>query len=245
MPKTYFEAVGEFHRVFGHPIASTRQTHLITENPKLVQFRIDLIDEEFQEMLQAVAENNITEVLDAAGDLTYVVNGMAQVFGIDMDLDIYNKIEDFECILPETLQKNLITQDPELVQHRMTLISISIEKLKYAVADNDVTIVADALADIMCYINGLSKVFGFDLYTVFRLVHESNMSKLCRNESEAMDTIKHYKTLPGFEDIPVSYRPSTASNASDDSYYVIYNSDTGKILKSMYFNLPDFSCLTN
>lgn len=154
---TNFESVGQFHEVFGHPKPSTLQKNIIVENPKLAQFRLSLIQEEFNELKEGVNENNMTEVIDALGDILYVVYGMGQAFGIDLD-------------------------------------------------------------------------------KAFKIVHESNMSKLCKNETEAMETIEHYKTLPGFENVNVRYRVS-----SDGSYYVIYNGETGKILKSKYFKLPDFS----
>lgn len=154
---TNFESVGQFHEIFGHPKPATLQKNVIAENPKLVKFRLSLIEEEFNELKEAVSENNMTEVVDALGDILYVVYGMGQALGIDLD-------------------------------------------------------------------------------EAFKIVHQSNMSKLCFNEDQAKETIEHYKTLPGFENVDVQYRLS-----SDEKYYVIYNADTGKILKSKYFKLPDFT----
>ncbi|XWV25221.1 nucleoside triphosphate pyrophosphohydrolase [Tupanvirus deep ocean] len=154
---TNFQCVGEFHEVFGHPKPATLQKNILSENPKLAQFRLSLIREEFNELNHAVEQNDMVEVIDALGDILYVVYGMGQAFGIDLD-------------------------------------------------------------------------------RAFRIVHASNMSKLCKNEQEAKETIEHYKTVPGFENVEVKYRL-----ASDGKHYVIYNSETGKILKSKYFTLPDFS----
>lgn len=154
---TNFQSVGQFHEIFGHPKPSTLQKNILTENPKLAQFRLDLISEEFNELKKAVSENNMTEVIDALGDILYVVYGMGQAFGIDLD-------------------------------------------------------------------------------KAFKIVHESNMSKLCRNQDEAIETVEYYKTLPGFENVKVGYRPSV-----EPGYYVVFNIDTGKILKSKYFKLPDFN----
>lgn len=154
---TNFELVGQFHQVFGHPKHNTLQKDIILENPKLSQLRLDLIAEEFDELKCAVEENNMTEVIDALSDILYVVYGMGQAFGINLDKS-------------------------------------------------------------------------------FKIVHASNMTKLCKNEKEAQETILHYKTLPGFENTDVRYRLS-----SDGKNYTIYNAETGKILKSKYFTLPDFS----
>lgn len=157
MSMTNFESVGQFHKVFGHPSPDTLQKNIILENPKLVRLRMALISEEFGELTDAIKENNMTEVIDALTDILYVVYGMGQAFGIDLDKS-------------------------------------------------------------------------------FKLVHASNMTKLCRNESEAKETIEHYKTLPGFENTDVQYRLSP-----DGQNYTIYNAANGKILKSKYFKLPDFS----
>lgn len=156
---TNFESVGQFHEVFGHPKPSTLQKDILVNNPKLAQFRLDLIEEEVKELNKAVDENNMTEVIDALGDILYVVYGMGHAFGINLD-------------------------------------------------------------------------------NAFKIVHESNMSKLCNNETQAKETIEYYKTLSGFENVDVRYRLST-----DGNYYVIYNAETGKILKSKYFKLPDFTNL--
>lgn len=158
-PPTDFELVRQFHQVFGHPCPDTLQKSIITENPCLTNFRLDLIEEEFNELKDAVRNNDMNGVIDALFDLKYVVNGMAIVFGIDLD-------------------------------------------------------------------------------EAFRIGHESNMSKLCRSESEAEETIQHYKTLPEFENVEVSYRRS-----SDGKYFVIYNAHTDKILKSKNWHPPDFSSL--
>lgn len=137
---------------------------------------------------------------------------------------------------PDTIQKNIMIDNPKLTQFRISLIEEEFRELKEAVAQNDMTEVIDALGDILYVVYGMGVAFGIDLDEAFRIVHESNMSKLCRTEQDAIDTIEHYKTLPGFENVKVNYRLSP-----DGKYYVIYNEETGKILKSKYFTLPDFT----
>jgi predicted HAD superfamily Cof-like phosphohydrolase len=52
-----------------------------------VNLRVDLIDEEFNELKQAVYEwgGNLEGVTDALCDILYVTYGMAHSFGIDID----------------------------------------------------------------------------------------------------------------------------------------------------------------
>ena len=102
------------------------------------------------------------------------------------------------------------------------------------------TEVIDALGDILYVVYGAGVTFGINLDEAFRIVHESNMSKLCKNEKEAKESVAYYAEHPDFLNINVKYRL-----AADGKSYVVYNADTGKILKSKYFMKPDFSNMLN
>lgn len=156
--KTNMEKVAEFCSVFGQELPKTPLTDIMVTNPDTVKFRMSLIDEEYKELCQAVAENDFTEVVDALGDILYVVYGMGLRIGVNLD-------------------------------------------------------------------------------QVFDIIHKSNMSKLCETEQIALETVEHYKTLPGFENVNVGYR------GTSNGQYTVYNIDTGKVLKSKYFHTPDFSNL--
>ena len=78
---TNFEMVREFHRVFGQQVATVPTlAHRTVE-----QLRYDLIAEEFNELDEALIDRNIVAVADALTDLAYVVYGMADIYGIDLD----------------------------------------------------------------------------------------------------------------------------------------------------------------
>lgn len=78
---TNFEKVKEFHDKF-EVITHTKP---FFPDPATIHLRVDLIEEELQELREAIAEQNIVEVADALSDLLYVVYGMGDVFGIDLD----------------------------------------------------------------------------------------------------------------------------------------------------------------
>lgn len=78
---TNFNKVKEFHNKFD----VITQTKPSFPDPDTVQLRVDLIEEELQELITGIAENDIVEVADALTDLLYVVYGMGDVFGIDLD----------------------------------------------------------------------------------------------------------------------------------------------------------------
>ena len=75
------EQVKQFHKTFDYPINKIPTL----ETKEQQTLRINLIQEEFHELVHAVAEKNIVGIADALGDLLYVIYGAAVTFGIDMD----------------------------------------------------------------------------------------------------------------------------------------------------------------
>ena len=78
---TNFEMVQEFHRAFGQQVATVPT---LADGP-VEDLRFELITEEFSELADALRKRNIVEVADALTDLAYVVYGMADIYGIDLD----------------------------------------------------------------------------------------------------------------------------------------------------------------
>lgn len=73
--------VESFHWKFGQPIHG-RPTIAPDDRANL---RMRLIEEEYTELHQAVAEKDLIEIADALADLAYVVYGTAAEYGIDLD----------------------------------------------------------------------------------------------------------------------------------------------------------------
>jgi predicted HAD superfamily Cof-like phosphohydrolase len=78
---TNFEKVKVFMKTFGQDIK--QQASLSTE--KINSLRISLIEEELDELKQAMKEKDIKEVADALTDILYVTYGAGHAFGIDLD----------------------------------------------------------------------------------------------------------------------------------------------------------------
>ena len=51
----------------------------------IVQLRVDLIEEELNELKEAIKNNDIVEVADALTDILYVTYGAGHSFGVDLD----------------------------------------------------------------------------------------------------------------------------------------------------------------
>ena len=54
-------------------------------NDKIINLRLSLIKEEFQELEEAVKRKDIKEVADALTDILYVTYGAGHAFGINLD----------------------------------------------------------------------------------------------------------------------------------------------------------------
>ncbi|MDA9653799.1 nucleoside triphosphate pyrophosphohydrolase family protein [Candidatus Pelagibacter sp.] len=78
---TNFEKVGIFMKTFGQEIKN--KASFSTE--KVNNLRVNLIEEELDELKQAIDENNLVEVADALTDILYVTYGAGHAFGIDLD----------------------------------------------------------------------------------------------------------------------------------------------------------------
>ena len=61
-------------------------------NEKIIQLRYELIQEELEELNQAIKDNDIKEVADALTDILYVTYGAGHAFGVDLD-KCFNEVQ--------------------------------------------------------------------------------------------------------------------------------------------------------
>ena len=78
---TNFQKVKTFMQTFGQDIKS--KPSFSTE--KINQLRYNLINEELEELKQAIEKKDLLEVADALTDILYVTYGAGHAFGIDLD----------------------------------------------------------------------------------------------------------------------------------------------------------------
>ena len=82
-----FEKVGDFMEAFGQEVL------YIPTMPdfNLAALRLDLIEEEVQELRDGLGKKSMLEIADALTDILYVVYGAGHAFGIDLD-DCFNEV---------------------------------------------------------------------------------------------------------------------------------------------------------
>ena len=70
--------VAEFHKTFNAPILEKPQS----PSKERCELRVSLLQEELNELQQAIADNDLVEIADALCDLQYVLSGAVLEFGL-------------------------------------------------------------------------------------------------------------------------------------------------------------------
>ena len=78
---TNFEKVGEFMKTFSQEVKSKSSL----SSDKINILRINLIEEELEELKLSIKQKNLLEVADALTDILYVTYGAGHAFGINLD----------------------------------------------------------------------------------------------------------------------------------------------------------------
>ena len=78
---TNFEKVRKFMKTFGQEVKKKAEF----PNSKITELRYALINEELNELNEAIKSKDIKEVADALTDILYVTYGAGHAFGINLD----------------------------------------------------------------------------------------------------------------------------------------------------------------
>tara|TARA_B110000495_G_C22642722_1_gene381533 strand:- start:43 stop:528 length:486 start_codon:yes stop_codon:yes gene_type:complete len=87
---TALNAVAEFHTTFNAPILKKAQIPA----KERAELRISLLQEELNELKEAIAQNDLVEVADALCDLQYVLSGAILEFGMaDKFKELFDEVQ--------------------------------------------------------------------------------------------------------------------------------------------------------
>ena len=78
---TNFEKVGLFMKTFGQEV----RVKASFSSDKINKLRIDLIEEELEELKEAIKKKDLQETIDALTDILYVTYGAGHAFGVNLD----------------------------------------------------------------------------------------------------------------------------------------------------------------
>ena len=76
-----FKSVKKFMETFGQEVKEKAEF----PDDRVVKLRFDLIEEELNELREAISKKDINEVADALTDILYVTYGAGHAFGINLD----------------------------------------------------------------------------------------------------------------------------------------------------------------
>ena len=254
--KTNYEKVVDFNKCFGSLVSDVLNTSLFKSNPKLVDLKYSLIDEEINELVEAYNNNDIVEIIDALSDIKYVLHGMASAFGINMDLVFKHYLDVYVSSIKKQNGSNfnIINSHYNFNNHvknyknNIKLVNIKKNLDEFIVIIQNInsnfkTIIETCnieslrinLCKLLYYVNKMGAYIGVNLDESFKIVHDSNMSKVCESEELAKETVGWY--------LENDTRYKTPAYRESEFGWIVYNEDTGKILKSIKYIPADFSTL--
>lgn len=137
-------------------------------------------------------------------------------------------------------QLDIFTKNKKMLDYRMSLVTEEYNELKDAVENNDFVEIIDAIGDSLFVLYGFFTALGIDGDKVFEIISSSNLSKLCKTEEEAIESVKRYK-----QEVPQRYDSPNYRKANDNKHYIVYNKSTMKILKSYLYTPANFDTLIN
>ncbi|HSW76391.1 MAG TPA: hypothetical protein VLG50_05075 [Candidatus Saccharimonadales bacterium] len=224
--ETHFDKVCHFHIQCGITIPTTEQRDLFIRDPNLINKAVGFIEEEYKEYLDAIEKDDECEKLDALIDISYFTLRLCALLGSNMDDKKFKHVE-WRGIYVDVIGKKCVDVIKDLLDDIVQQVkNENYDALIHALYNME--IIVEKIG-----IQRLNHQFK-KWYEAFDLIHQNNMSKLCQNEAEAIDTVTSYEGHSIYKH--VAYR-----QAPDQQHWVVYDQDTGKILKSNLWKPVDLT----
>ena len=140
-------------------------------------------------------------------------------------------VAEFHKTFKHPIEPEPVIPAPERCALRVSLISEELKELEEAITNNDLVEVADALCDIQYVLSGAVLEFGLGekFKVLFDEVQRSNMSKACKTESEAKETVAYYE----------KERNTECYYKEIDGLFLVYRKGDNKTLKSINYSPAD------
>lgn len=116
-------------------------------------------------------------------------------------IDALNQVAHFHRTFHHPVEPRPTIPADDRCRLRVALLEEELAEFKKAIADRDLTEIADALCDLQYVLSGAVLEFGLGekFVDLFDEVQRSNMSKSCATREEAEATQKYYREERGFE----------------------------------------------
>ena len=153
-------------------------------------------------------------------------------------LDALNQVAQFHTTFKAPIEPKPIIPTKDRSDLRVSLLQEELNELKDAIAANDIVEVADALCDLQYVLSGAVLEFGLGekFPELFAEVQRSNMSKACRTQAEAEDTIDNYAEQGIVAGMDLN---------EETGLVVIYRASDNKTLKSINYSPANLKPILN
>jgi predicted HAD superfamily Cof-like phosphohydrolase len=145
--------------------------------------------------------------------------------------DALNQVAEFHTTFQHPILPTPAIPAENRCKLRVALIAEELKELEVAILEKDIVEVADALCDIQYVLSGAILEFGLGdkFKTLFDEVQRSNMSKACKTEEEAKQTVDHYLKKDGTE----------CYYEKKEDKYLVYRKSDNKTIKSINYSPAD------
>lgn len=241
--QTNFQKVRDFNIAFGISRFDQENPDVFDQNPKLVKLRLNLIQEETEELEDAFNKIDYVEIVDALADIEYVLHGCADSFGIDLDKYLEKESQERAKLMeylrngnsPKLDSVKFCDQAMGRVVRPLTSSFVYlfgkhqeiVESLESTFEKKDFPETIKLLVKLYDSVTKMSACLGFDIDYIYGKVHQSNMSKLCSSQEEAEKSLEKYQNDP-----EKRYDSPSIRQSALDGKLVVFNQSTGKALKS-------------
>ena len=247
-----YDKVVEFNKAFDYKVYPIHEGNALELYINDAKYRYSLIHEEgIVELGRAIYINDRIETMDGIADLLYVLYGACYTYDLNPDTminiifgnynEFYNKTK--LDVLNDTLEFN----------DYYRILSDNIENVRVCLLGEKNIIKLYSIL-IKTIINTFQLGFSLriNINNVFDIVHNSNMSKLCKNEEEAKETVSFYETkyemyINHYQEFCERFGKNSDEAKSiyspydspyyykSGNYYLVKNKSTGKALKSINY----------
>ena len=222
--KTHFTSVCEFMNMCAQEVVEVPTL----PSEKIQVLRYELVNEEVNELRDAVAANDIIEVADALTDILYVAYGAYAAYGLTPTYPT-DYVREWNALHTPNLHA--------VTTSTINAYNAAIDELR----SSDLHNIKTALDIIIRHTYDIAYTCNINVFACFTEVHSSNMSKACITKKDAQLSIK--SKVDANTEKSKEYADAIIVKVGD--LFVIKRKSDMKVLKGNDYFDPDLKKILN
>jgi predicted HAD superfamily Cof-like phosphohydrolase len=149
--------------------------------------------------------------------------------------DALNMVAEFHKTFKHPILEKPAMPAEDRCRLRVALLAEELKELEVAILNKDLVEVADALCDLQYVLSGAILEFGLGekFKLLFEEVQRSNMSKVCKSENEAQETVDFYLKKDG----------TVCYYCQEGDKWLVYRKSDNKTIKSVKYSPADLDTI--